>query len=306
MSRIGSLVIGLILACFGLAQSQSGTYRIQEEDRLAIQVFDEGQIAANVVVTPDGNISAPFAGIVRAVGKTTSELEQELADIYKTKLKLRDPKVSVTILQTRRILCVIRGAVTRPDMYEMRPGQTISDLISRGGIDSNLGDLRRATFRRKGWTEAIPLDIYALVNNNSLVQNYEVKDGDEINVPPRRDFYVRILGEVANPRLVAFEEEMDLITALTAVGGPIANRARSSGVVVYRRKPGTKDQYLMIRCNLVAFTKKGDFSQNIKMRPGDTVYVPNNGNPNFELLNSVANAIFILDRFGLNIFPTRN
>lgn len=304
MPRVWTLLLLLLVASLGWAQSQSGTYRIQEDDRLSIQVFDEQQIQGIVVVTPDGNISAPFAGIVRAIGKTTSELEAELSDIYVKKLRLREPRVSVTVVGVRRILATITGVVIKPGQYEMRPGQTVADLVAQGAI-TDASDLRRATFKRKGWNESIPLDLYALVQNGNLTQNYVVEDGDLLNVPQKKNYYIRIWGEVGAPRNVPFEEGMDLVSAIATAGGPNPTRAKQSKVLVYRRKPGTQRQYFIIRCNLVAY-QRGDMAQNILLQPGDTVYVTNNGNPNFELLNSLANTVFILDRFGLDIFGSRN
>ncbi|MBS1724060.1 MAG: polysaccharide biosynthesis/export family protein [Armatimonadetes bacterium] len=306
MSRIWMFGIALLLASLCSAQSQSGTYRIQEEDRLAIAVFDEPQMAAQVVVMPDGNISAPFAGTIRAIGKTTSELETELADIYKSKLRLRNPRVSVTVVSVRANLVTIQGAVGKAGQYAVRPAATVRDLIALGQVDDRLGDTRRATFQRKGWTETIPLDLYSMVATNNLSQNYELKDGDTINVPQKKNSYVRVFGEVYQPKNIPYEEGMDLVTAVTGAGGAIQNRARQSRIVVVRPRPGSTDQYYMIQCSLVAFYKKSDFAQNIKLQPGDTIYVPNNGNINTDILNQVANAVFILDRFGINIFGSGN
>ncbi len=294
---IGILICLLAGLCSG--QVSSDSYRIQVDDRLAIQVFDENQIAAEVVVTPDGKISAPFAGIIVAAGKTTSELEAELADIYEKKLRLRSPKVSVTIRSVRKILATVGGQVQRPNTYEMRPGQTVRDLIFMGGVDVTIGDLRRATFRRKSWSETIPLDIYSMVTTGNLSQNYKIEDGDEVVVPPKKDYTVRIFGQVNQPRTVEYQEGMDLVTAITTAGGPTSQQSKQTKVMVIRPKPGTIDQYLFIECDLVSFYKKRDASQNIKLMPKDTVYVPSNGNPDFSLFNSVANALFILDRIGL-------
>ena len=300
MARLA--VIGFfafLLSSLGFCQAIGGSYRIQEEDRLYIQVFDENQIQGEVIVTADGKITPPFAGTIVAVGKTTAELEAELADIYEKKLRIKSPKVSVSIRSVRRILASISGAVTRPNSYEVRPGMTVRDVSAMGGIDDRLGDLKRATFKRKGWTETIPLDLYNLTVTGSLAQNYEILDGDEIVVPPKRNNNVKVFGEVGAPRVLEYVEDMDLVSAISSAGGAISQRARQSRVVVIRQKEGSVNQYYMIECNLVNFVKKRDFAQNIKLQPGDTVYVPNNGNPDFGLLTQFANALFILDRVGL-------
>lgn len=295
-------IVMVLMTCLGMAQTQTGTYRIQIEDELGIAVFDEPQIVGRVVVTTDGNIVAPFGGVVKAVGKTTSELEAELADIYVTKLKLRDPKVSVTILRVRRILASIGGSVEKGGQYEVRDGMTVRDLLTFGGVRDLIGDTKHATFKRKGWTESIPIDLYSMMTYSNNAQNYVIQDGDSIMVPPIKGQFVRIYGEVQRPTNIQFDDDMNLVSAINIAGGFIPNRSKKSRILVVRAKPGNPDTYYMIECDLAAYESKKDFAQNIKLHPGDTIIVPNNGNPNFDLIGSVANFFFILDRFGVNIF----
>lgn len=292
----------MLMAGLSWGQAQSGAYRIQVEDELSIAVFDEGQIQARVVVTPDGNITPPFAKTIRALGKTTSELEAELADMYKTYLHLRDPKVSVTIFKVRRILASVGGAVERSGQYEMRPGMTVRDLITIGGAKDEFGDLRKATFKRKNWQESIPLDLYSMIVYSNLSQNYLIEDGDSINIPPKKGTFIKVTGEVQNPTNVQYDEDMNLITALNIARGLIPRTGKKSNILVVRPKPGNPDSYLLIKCDMVAYEKKHDFAQNIKLYPGDTVVVMNNGNASLEIFSSFANAIFVLERFGINLF----
>jgi len=135
----------------------------------------------------------------------------------------------------------------------------------------------------------------------NLSQNYEIQDGDSINVPPKKNNNVKIFGEVNRPITVAWDDGMDLVTALNVAGGPIPNRAKRTRILVVRPKVGNPDAYYMIQCDMVAYEKKHDYSQNIKIYPGDVVIVPNNGNINFDVFSSIANALFILDRFGIRI-----
>jgi hypothetical protein len=47
----------------------------------------------------------------------------------------------------------------------------------------------------------------------------------------------------------------------------------------------------------------GESAQNVKLKPGDIVEVPDSGNINFQQITSIANILFILDRFGLKLSP---
>ncbi len=185
----------------------TATYRIQPEDILRVQVFNMPQTAADVVVGRDGNITAPFTGIVRAAGKTTSELEEELRNKYIEKLRLRDPVVSVTIIRFRAVRATVGGAVIRGDVYELRPGDTLLSLLNRGGgADMTRADLRRATLRRAGSSELIPVDLYAMLVQGDTSQNFEIQDGDELSVPEeRRRNRIDIQGAVQAPEPIPIE-----------------------------------------------------------------------------------------------------
>ncbi len=302
-----TLLLVLVAALPGLAQpqKQSAPYRMKPEDIIRLQVFDETQIAAELVITPDGNITAPFVGLVRAAGKTTTELEQDLFDLYQTKLRLRRPIVSIALVRLRPLRATITGPLERPNTYDMRPGDRVLNLVSIAGTVGQGADLRRAKFRRRDWNEWIPLDLRALVLEGNPTQNYELEDGDVISIPTQEGSFIRVLGEVRSPGPQGFTEGMRLIDAITLANGEIQNRSRLSRVLVLRQKQGSENEFVRIQCDIVAFVRKGDSAQNIRLQQGDIIFVPNNGNFNFEVLGAISNAVFVLDRFGIDLFGGR-
>ncbi len=296
------LTAGLAMLCAS-AFSQDGTYRLQPEDVIRIQVYNEQDILADVPVGRDGNISAPFVGIIMAEGKTTAELEAELAKAYSSRLGLLDPIVSVTIVQYRRILATISDAVRTPGTYEMRPGDTIITLYTRGGgeLNDSRTNLRRATLRRKGSMERIPIDLYAMLRLGDTSQNYEIRDGDELIVPIEDRNRIIVWGRVPAPGAYPYREPMTVMDAIAMGRGEIEFRSKLSAIKIIRQIPGRPGEYLHIEANLVRFMNNGDSLQNIRLEPGDIVYVPDSGNVNFRQITSIANIMFILDRFGFNI-----
>jgi polysaccharide export outer membrane protein len=311
-AKMGSKLYGFVLALIlslvanlAVAQSEGGTYRIQIEDVLDIRVWEEAQIVAQVTVTQDGFITAPFIGLVKAEGKTTTELEAALSFEYDRQLRIIKPRVSVTLLRPRRILASVLGSVERPGTFEVRPGDKLINLLSLAGNLPFSADLKRARFQRKGWREYVPVDLRAMLLRGDLSQNYEIKDGDILLVPQVDDQnYVRVIGEVREPVIIPYEEEMTLNDAMARTRGGLPT-AWQSRIVIIRKKPGVRNEYIRIQADFVKFVKKGDSSQNIFLKPGDTVVVPRNNNPNLGLLSEIANAIFILDRFGITIFNRR-
>lgn len=81
---------------------------------------------------------------------------------------------------------------------------------------------------------------------------------------------IKVTGQVKTPEALAYHEGMTVLDALLAVGGltdfAAGNRAR-----VVRTEDG-KQQEIKIR--LDKLLEKGDMSQNITLRPGDVLLVP--------------------------------
>jgi len=306
MVRRFIVVVGIMLVMVAAALGQNTAtgkpYTLKPEDVLRIQVFNQQQIAADVPVGDDGNIAAPFVGVLFVEGKTVTEVEKILFDLYKKKLLLRDPIVSVTITQYRRLRASINGQVIRPGEIAFRQGDTIMNLLSAGGgYISERADARRATLRRKGSRELIPIDLYALTVFGDNSQNYELLDGDVLDIPEEQRNRIMVLGQVRNPGLFTYRETMRLMDALSVSGGEVPYRARTSQAYIMRELPGRPGEYVRINADLVKFLNKGDAVQNVKLLPGDLVYIPATNTPDFQQVNQLVNTLFIFNSLG-NIF----
>jgi polysaccharide biosynthesis/export protein len=292
------LLVMVAMAAFSSAQTwMEGTYRLQPEDIIRIQVYNEPQVNALLPIGRDGNISAPFIGIIRAAGKTTSELEQELADEYQRRLRLRDPKVSVTIERYRIIRASVGGFVGRPGNYEVRPGDTLVVLLNQaGGPIPDRADLRRATLRRAGSQELIPIDLYALLIQGDTTQNYVIQDGDELTVPEETRNRILVLGAVAQPGAYPYREPMYLADAITMARDGIRYRSMFSRVLVVREMPGHPGRHVRIQADFVRFMTRGDSTQNIELQPGDIVFIPETRTPDLQQVGTIISTIFYVDR----------
>ena len=214
-----AFLVTLVLGGIATAQVLSDTYRLQPEDVLVIQIYRIQEVNAVVPVGPDGNISAPFVGTVKAAGKTLKELEYDLTVLYVDRLKLKDPIISVTIRDYRQIKASVGGYVGRPGVYVMRPGDRLRDLLNSGGgtIEDGRGDLRHGYLTKRGSQERIPIDIQALLNGDNS-QNFMIEDGDTLNVPTEQDNRIIIAGRVQRSGPQAFRDGMRLYEAISLAG----------------------------------------------------------------------------------------
>ncbi len=290
----GALICGPAIKDAGERES----YRLQPEDVVRIKVFNQQQIDAEIPVGVDGMISAPFVGGLKVEGKTLDEVQKDLLQMYKTQLKLRDPIVSVTIVAYRRLKASVSGMVQRSGDVAIRPGDTIMTLFAAGGEVVDQSDLRRATLRRRGSKELIPIDLYALHAQGDNSQNYEVKDGDNLDIPREERNRILVLGAIKQPGMYPYRETMRLSDAIGVAGGEIRYLSRFSKVFILREIIGQPGEYKRIDADYVKFVKGNDFKQNVKLMPGDFIYVPETNTPDANQLQSYVNSAFILNTFG--------
>jgi polysaccharide export outer membrane protein len=276
---------------------------LQPEDVISIRVFNEAQLSVSIQIGKDGNITAPFVGVIRAQGKTTTELEVELREAFIRRLRLRDPIVSVAVERFRPIRAAVSGLAVRPGIFEVRPGDSLLMLLSNAGgaVTDGRADMRRSTLKRAGSPELIPIDLHAMLVQGDTSQDFIVRDGDILNIPEETRNRIVVMGTIAGPRTIPYREPMTVNDAISLAGGPIPYRTRLSRILIIRELLGQPGTFKRMEVDLVRFIRQGDASQNILLQPGDILFVPDTGNIDFAQVNAVANIVFILDRVGFRI-----
>jgi protein involved in polysaccharide export with SLBB domain len=104
--------------------------RFQGGEKIRINVYGEPTLSGDYDIDPNGVVSLPLAGTVRAVGLTQPEFEQELAKKFKSEY-LKNPKVTVTILQFRPIYIV--GEIAKQGEFPYKPGLNILTAMALAG-----------------------------------------------------------------------------------------------------------------------------------------------------------------------------
>jgi protein involved in polysaccharide export with SLBB domain len=108
-------------------------YHIQLGDTLKVSFLFQPENDMDLVVRPDGRISIAAAGQLEAVGKTESELEEEIRE--RASKHLRDPVVTVTVTKTGTQNVYVGGEVIRPGVVALVPGMTpLQAVMEQGGF----------------------------------------------------------------------------------------------------------------------------------------------------------------------------
>ena len=92
-----------------VANVRPDSYIIGSDDVLAINVWKEPEISKTVPVRPDGMISLPLLGEIKARGLTPVQLEDQISDLLKKIMS--DPQVTVIVNQVNSLTFNIMGQV---------------------------------------------------------------------------------------------------------------------------------------------------------------------------------------------------
>ena len=85
------------------------------------------------------------------------------------------------------------------------------------------------------------------------------------------DRQIRVIGQAAEPEAIPYRDGMSLLDVVIATKG-LTKFAAGNSAFVIRRLPDGKQEKIHVR--LDSLLNDGDMSQNIQMRPGDTLVIP--------------------------------
>lgn len=108
----------------------SASYTLHPNDVISVSVFREPEVSLNSIpVSGTGEISVPLIGPIQVAGMTTAQLETRLEEMLNQRY-LRDPDVTVNIIQYGSHLVTIEGSVTAPGVYNFSPGTRLSGALA--------------------------------------------------------------------------------------------------------------------------------------------------------------------------------
>jgi len=128
----------------------------------------------NQAVDSQGNISVPYAGGIRASGRTPSEVQQNIVEALRN--RAIEPQAVVALIEQRTSLISVIGEVNTPSRFPASAaGEHILDAITRAGGPKGQGYDTWVMLEREGKRATVPFG--ALVyepTNNIFVHAYDV------------------------------------------------------------------------------------------------------------------------------------
>ena len=196
---------------------------------------DAGSRPGNFVTLPQqtidrvGTISVPYAGRVRAAGRSVDDVQTELQDILAN--RAIEPQVVITKISSRSAQVAVLGDVNAPSKIELtEAGDRVLDVISQAGGLSSPGAETYVTLQRRGKSGTVLYDHLA----NTPAENIYVAPGDTILVDRERRTYLAFGASGLNGRFDFEESDLTLGEALGKAGGLLDGRADPRQVFLYR------------------------------------------------------------------------
>ena len=165
------------------APPEMSPYYVAPGDVLRVAVWKEPELTTDVFVRLDGRITVPLVGDVKAAGRTTEELTNEI----RTRLRafLEVPQVTITVSQAVSTRFYVIGQVTTSGAFALNSRVTIAQALALAGGFREFAKRDRVMLLRenRGERKAIPFNFRDLELGTNLDQNIVLESGDTIIVP---------------------------------------------------------------------------------------------------------------------------
>ena len=251
-------------------------YALGPGDKLEIEIIGETGTRVDTFVTPDSKLYFDLLPGIDVKGKPTTQLREEMEKLLTRYYK--QPQVSLTLREVSSQRVWVLGRVNAPGIYPLnRPLRVLDAVTQAGGLFTSrftgtteeLADLSHSFLMRGG--KMLPVDFQKLIREGDLTQNIYLEPDDFIYLPSSLTNEVYVLGAVTEPRPVGFMNEMNLITALGR-GLGIQPGADLSHVTIVRGSL-TEPKIATVNANDIIQGK----ATNVRLEPGDIVYIPGKG-----------------------------
>jgi polysaccharide biosynthesis/export protein len=155
-------------------------------DVLKINVWKNLELSGEATVRPDGTISLPLLGELRAAGRTPRELQFEIAQKLANFVKDESATVTVTVAAINSYRFVVVGNVEHGGSFTANHYTTVTEAIALAGGPNRFADAEQMVIIRldpKKGIKRIPIDYPAILNGARPDENLALLPGDTVYVP---------------------------------------------------------------------------------------------------------------------------
>ncbi|MFG6487518.1 polysaccharide export protein EpsE [Roseateles sp. BYS78W] len=265
--RLSRLILAAALGLAALgAQAQAGApaaaaatspeYRLGAGDVIRIVVYQNPDLTLETRVSETGIVSFPLLGNVRIGGLGVGAAEKLIADGLKNGNFVKQPQVTLVLLQVKGNQASVLGQVNRPGRFPIETtDMRLTDLLANaGGVATSGGDVVVLTGTRDGKPYRLEVDLPSVfAADQNRANDVLIQNGDVLWVD--RAPMVYIYGEVQRPGPMRLERGMTVMQVL-ASGGGLNQRGTERGIRVHRK--GADGKVQVVQPTMDDAVKDGD------------------------------------------------
>lgn len=250
------------------------TYVVGPNDVLTVSIWATEPLHRDVIVTPEGKVVFPNAGVLDVKGLTLDSVQSVIrTEARKIYHKL---EVDVSLRRLREFKVYVLGAVAIPSVVAATAADHVFDVLERAGGIVDTGAIRGIMLIREGVPEPIMVDLQRYMAYGDKVHNPTVLGGDRVIVPLRNTKNViSISGEVVQQGEFPFLVGDSLSTLIRMSGGFLPSARLDSVVLVRMSEEGSRPyrEILDLRTWKDRLYSGVELSDDRELRSGDRLYV---------------------------------
>jgi polysaccharide export outer membrane protein len=261
-------------------------YKLGPDDEITVRVSEEEEFSDKPMrINSDGHIKLPLIGRIDAGGRSVSELEEDIS--AKLGPFIKNPLVSINIVEYRSQPVSVLGAVNKPGVLNLSGTKTLAEVIAMaGGLKDDAGYSVILTRESKWGTipvgnavtdsshtmnrARIPLE--GVTDGTRPEDNITIRPHDVISVPRGQMIYV--MGEVdkAGGFVLRDQESLSVLQAVSLAGGYRANAWPSHARILRANEGQTQRTEVPVNISAISSGKAVD----LHLTPNDILVIPNN------------------------------
>lgn len=163
--------------------SSDKVYRLRQGDELTIQVVQQADLGTRngndimYTVRPDGYVSFPMVGPVKADGLTvdefTAQLQQGLSRY------IINPDITVNVTKLGGVRVYVFGEINKPGAYTLTKSSTVIDAIgAAGSFNWDTAKKKIYLIHQDNPEKPIPINLNRMLQTGDMSENYIMRDGD--------------------------------------------------------------------------------------------------------------------------------
>jgi polysaccharide export outer membrane protein len=232
-------------------------------DTVRVIVADNPDLTTEGRLSQRGSLGMPLLGEVVLTGRTLTKAAEHIASELLRNRYVRNPHVSVSLIEARSQRVQILGYVAKPGQYGLDgTNNHLTDILAMAGGRTQEGSDVVVVTRRNGTEKRFEVDVAGMYRDGDLSRDIALEAGDVVYVPAAPVFYV--YGAVQRAGVYRLPADASVRAALS-IGGGLTQRASQRGISINRRMPDGTTRELPARladaveANDVIFVKESFF-----------------------------------------------